>query len=53
MFLGHRIYEDLKNIIGAVAAAKLAKEFGGQTIYLPKPVLKTERMSGRRRSKRN
>lgn len=36
MFLDHPIYEGLKNVIGPVATAKLAKQYGGQCIYLPK-----------------
>lgn len=39
MFLGHQYYEELKRIIGPVATVKLAKRYGGTSLYLPKPTL--------------
>ncbi len=38
MFLGHQIYEDLKNLIGAEATRTLAERFNRFHLYLPKPI---------------
>jgi len=51
MFLGHQYYEEIKRIIGPVATVKLAKRFGGTSLYLPKPTLgkRPERSSQKNR----
>ena len=37
MFLGHQIYEELKNLIGEEATRKIANRFNGGRLYFPTP----------------
>lgn len=37
MFLGHPIYEELKNLIGEEATRKIAERYGRGRLYLPRP----------------
>lgn len=37
MFLGHPIYEELKNLIGEEATRKIAEHYGRARLYLPQP----------------
>jgi len=36
-FLGHQIYEELKNLIGEEATKKIANRFNGGSFYFPRP----------------
>lgn len=36
IFLGHHIYQNLHNLIGAEATIILAKKFNGDHLYLPR-----------------
>lgn len=37
MFLGHQIYEELKNLIGEEATRKIANRFSRESLYFPRP----------------
>jgi len=37
MFLGHQIYEELKNLIGEEATRKIANRYSRERLYFPSP----------------